>query len=266
MKKPRSLSNARIPFWYQDIDYLVQGVEDVFNGLLQPFRSRTDDFIISGCEIDDTGSVVTMSGGMAYYEGEILPVVPFSIRHTNANILIKFDRVEGYDHAGDRPVYVGVRPQTHNAYKNDYLQPSLAGNTDTYRLAVRPGFWNLAERIRRSSLAADSGVVATQYPELSYRRVGAVVQLMGSMFNDALGGFNGEIAAGLPRPSAAMRFAIPGIPLAKEYLMLTTSGRLMAYTGQNRLYFDGITYLTTPVYDTNDGHSSTIANNNNNQQ
>ena len=114
----------------------------------------------------------------------------------------------------------------------------------------------MAERIGEMSKATDTGIVSVINQDennrqvlLEYRRIGGTVQLYGQAVDTAGGTFFGQIATGLPRPAKQMR-----IQFADGFLTLETDGTLKASTTMSRVYFDGITYLTTPSYNTADGH------------
>lgn len=273
MKRIISYRNARIPLFFKDLQYLGESTEEVFDAVLRPLRGRTEDYILCGCEITVAGNKVAMESGWAYYRGSILPVRRLAPTTYTGDIpIIKLIMITDYDHSGDRNVVITGNSQIrlHNAYQEAFLKPELSDPLsviENYRLAVKPGFWNLKKRIANLSEAYDTGLVATPYPDLSYRQIGGVVQLTGNMFNDALGGFHGEIASGLPHPATSMRFPISASShaSANDYFMLTITGNLLAYTESSRIYFDNIMYLATPVTATDDGHLTTLGNSGNQQ-
>lgn len=262
MKQLIPISNSLMPLWQKDFDWMQQGVRESFAAILKTLGLGRDCYIISGCEIADNGSRISMLPGWAFWNGEIFPVRAMpSTPHSSGTVKIKLTHQTGYSAEGVKSVTVNNVVSATNTYQEDFLVPSIASANDSYYLAVEEGFWDLATRLVKRSEPADSGVVSSSIDGASWRRVGGTVQIFGTLFNDALGGFHGEVASGFPRPSADLRF--PCSTLAEgDYMVLTTAGKLFAYSKANRLYLDHVSYLTTPVTATNDndGHYSTIAN------
>ena len=202
-----------------------------------------------------------MLPGWAYWNGEILPVRALNATpHAAGTVKIKLTRIEAYNRDGVKSITAGDNSVTNrDTYREDYLQPSLAGEFDSYDLAISEGFYDLATRIINSAKMADSGVVPVT-DSASYRRIGGVTQLLGVMLNDAGSGFNGEVLSGLPRPSSNIRFPVLGGE-ASDHIVVTTAGKLFAYTKCAHLYLDHVSYLTSPITGTgHDGHYSTSTN------
>lgn len=247
---------ALTPFWTDDLKYLQEGVAEALCATLKGLGLDNDDFVISGCKITTNGSKISMTAGWMYFNGEILPVRALPATSYSGTPKIKFTKQTNYNPAGDRQVSTSGQTGTSQIYEDDYLEPSLVSGSETYRLAIGKGAWNLAERILNHAKAVDSGVVnADDSSEVRYRMVGGVVQLYGSVFNDALGGFHGVVATGLPKPAVDVTLYFDP-SYASEYIHIGTNGKLSIFTKSNRVYLNHVMYLATPVYNTDDGHYS----------
>lgn len=267
MKKLNFTVGSMAPLWQKDLDFMQNGVAEAFAAVLRGLELGADNYLVCGCSItvNATTSKVSMTSGWCFFEGELLPVKALPVTSfTGAKPYIKLSRVTAYNAEGDRLVLLAGQTGSVQMWQDCYLEPSLANDNDNYTLALTEGAWTLAERISEMSRPTDTGLVSADLTfgtgSIGYRRVGGTVQLFGSVMNDATGSpLSGQIASGLPRPTASMR-----ITLSDGYMVLGTDGTLTAYnTKLTRVYFDNIMYLTTPSYNTSDGHHSTISNNNN---
>lgn len=249
--------SALTPFWTNDLKYLQEGVAEALCAMLKGLGLDNDDFVISGCKITTNGSKVSMTAGWVYFNGEILPARALQATSYSGTPKIKFTKQTNYNPAGDRQVSTSGQTGTSQIYKDDYLEPSLVSGADTYRLAIGKGAWNLAERILNHAKTVDTGVLnAGNSSEVRYRMIGGAVQLYGSLFNDAQGGFHGVVATGLPKPAVGVTIHFEPTN-GSEYIHIGTDGSLSVYTKGNRVYLDHVTYLATPTYNTGDGHYTT---------
>lgn len=264
MKNLNIPPSSRMPFWWRDLEYMMKSSSEVFEAILEGLSLGTKDFIISGCAVTVTNSKVSMTGGWCYYGGEILPVLPLPPTSYTGNPKIKFTKVTRYDHDGDRTITLSGSTGVSQVYRDDCLSPSLVSGGESYRLAIGPGAWNLGERIANSARQVDSGTVEATavgpgVGSVRYRQVGGVVQLSGNLFNDALGGFNGAVAQGLPRPSVGLVFPInTGAGYGSGSIQIATDGTLSISTQLNRVYLDHIVYVASPVILSDDKHYSTV--------
>lgn len=271
MKKLLSIRNSLLPIWQKDMDFLQQGVAESFASFLQSFGFGKERYIISGCGITDTGRRISMQPGWAFWEGEILPVRSLPVTdHDSGSVKIKLTRQTGYNPDGVKTVTAGNIVSNVNTYQDDYLNPEVIEEsltTQSYDLAIEEGFWDIATRIKHHAQILDTGIrpLSSQYGDVSYRRIGGVVQLFGSLFADATGGFVNEIVAGLPRPSVELLFpcvsSVGGNALDGN-MLLTPSGKLYTSTKGTRISISHIVYLSTPGFGSNagDGHFSTTQN------
>lgn len=263
MKNLNIPQNSRMPFWWRDLEYMTDSFSEVFGAILKGLSLDKKDFVVSGCAVTTTGSKISMTGGWCYYDGEILPVLPMSPTSYTGNPKIKFTEVTRYNPEGDRVVTLSGTTGEYQVYKDDCLVPSLVSGGESYRLAIGPGAWNLGERIANSARQVDSGTVEATavgpgVGSVRYRQVGGVVQLSGDLFNDALGGFNGAVAQGLPRPSVGLVFPInTGTGYGSGSIQIATDGTLSISTQLNRVYLDHIVYVASPVTLSDDKHYST---------
>lgn len=265
MKKLNITQNSRMPFWWQDLEFVMDSSSEVFKAVLEGLSLGTKDFIISGCAVTATNSKVSMTGGWCYYDGEILPVMPMSPTSHTGNPKIKLTKVTRYDHDGDRTITLSGSTGVSQIYKDDCLSPSLVSAGDSYRLAIGPGAWNLGERIKNASKQVDSGTVAATVltagiGSVRYRQVGGVVQVFGDLFNDASpGGFNGVVAQGLPRPAVGLVFPLnSGAGDGSGSIQIAIDGTMSISTQYNRVHLCHVVYIATPVANTDDKHYSTI--------
>lgn len=252
---------SKTPLWTNDLKYLYGGISEAFGSILKGLGLEQSDFIISGCKITDDGSKLSMSAGWCYYDGEILPVRAMPATLYSGNPKIKLTKTTNYDPAGSRIISIANAIGTVQLYKDDYLHPSLIEGQiqGTYRLAISKGAWDLGERIVNASKIVDSGVVNVEnVGNIRYRMIGGVVQLYGNIRQDAIGsGWHGVVATGLPQPAVSL--TLPFSPAnTSERIVVDTDGSLSVYTKADMVCFDHVTYLATPVYNSSDGHYSTM--------
>lgn len=261
MKKLNITQGSRMPFWMRDLEYMMKSSSEVFEAILEGLSLGTRDFIISGCAVTVTNSKVSMTGGWCYYGGEVLPVLPLPpTTYGGANPMIKFTKVTRHDPEGDRVIELEGASGMSQVYRDDCLSPSLVSGSETYRLAIGRGAWDLGERVANAARQADSGVVEAELAFagtglVRYRQVGGVVQLYGNLFNDSLTGFGGVVARGLPRPAVGMSFPL-GAGGGSGSIQIGTAGTLAVTTQSNGVKFDHIVYVASPVTLSDDGHYS----------
>lgn len=262
MKKLVFKEGSITPFWMKDLEYLQDGVEEAIGAIARGLSLGTENFVITGCKITYNGTKISMTSGWCYYEGEILPVAelpPMSCSESSPKI--KFSRVDGYDSEGDRQISLSGSSGMFQVYENRYLEPSIVNDGDSYTLAISEGAWDLGERIanwgkitdttRQLKLNAYSG-------NISYRMIGGVVQLLGYVWNDAVGGgISGTITNGLPHPSMDLV-----LNTASGKIQISSNGILSITSPDDRVYVNHIVYLSSPSFASNDGHYSTLNQNN----
>jgi hypothetical protein len=224
MNKIKTYENSLVPIWQKDIDFMQDGIREALAALCTSLGLGRDHYIISGCAISDNGQNIMMQSGWAYWNGDILPVRALpTTAHASGSPKIKLTRVTAYDAEGVKTITTGNIVTNSDTYQCDYLQPSLVATGETYDLAIEEGFWDMATRIMNRSMLVDSGVTEISGSGVNYRRIGGTVQLLGTLFNDALTGFSGQVLSGLPRPASDLR--LPTMPEATgSYMMLTTAG------------------------------------------
>lgn len=260
MKKLVYKENSLMPFWLKDLEYLQSGCEEAMVAIVQGLSLGTKNFVISGCKITDNGSKISMTSGWVYFEGEILPVAELqSTSYTGSTPKIKFTKSVRHDPSGDREVSSSGTTGMFQCYEDNYLVPSIANERETYALAISQGAWDLAERIAKSSkITDDMGTLrlSAYSGNIQYRKIGGVVQLMGYIWNDAVGGgINGQVATGLPRPAMDLV-----MNTETGNVNISSSGALRITSSNDSIYLNHIVYLSSPTFDANDGHHSSEAN------
>ena len=142
MKKLKTYPSTLMPIWQKDLDFLQDGIKESFAACLASLGLGKDCFVIYGCTIIDNGVNISMLPGWAYWNGEILPVRALNATpHAAGTVKIKLTRIEAYNRDGVKSITAGDNSVTNrDTYREDYLQPSLAGEFDSYDLAISEGF------------------------------------------------------------------------------------------------------------------------------
>ena len=258
MKKLNIVKDSLIPFWMKDLEYMQSGMEEAIKVIIESLSLTDKNIIISGCEITMRGGYISMTSGWCYYEGEILPVRALpSAKCSLADPMIIFGLVDSYDASGDRYAIKNNENQNVSMYQNRYINPRLENNSGSvdlgiYNLGIKKGAWNLADRLRYSSMAADSGMVKVDIDgyaaNVHYRMIGGVVQLYGAITNEDFGGgLKVKVATGLPCPACEVVIG---------ECRISASGELTIVSSQDSVRLDNILYLATPEYPTDDKHYS----------
>lgn len=262
MKRLSFTEGSLTPIWTKDFLYMQDGFAEAVDAVVAALALGRRDFVISGCKVLHNGSTVSMGAGWCYYDGEVLPVRALrATAYSGGSPRVKLTRTPYSDPEGVREITLEGATGSSPVWRDDYLAPSLVSALDTYRLAVGPGAWDLGERIANSCRVGDTGVleatlVTAGLGEVRYRRVGGTVQVFGELFNDAMSGFNGAVAQGLPRPAVGLYLPMNPADGAGS-IQVSTNGTLSVLTKANRVHLDHVAYVATPVFAANDGHYTT---------
>lgn len=269
MKKVVLTPGYRSPLWGKDFLFMQDGALEAVEAVLKGLDLGAENYLVCGCSITINNSIhkISMTSGWCFYQGELLPVKALPVTSfVGDSPRVKLTKVTAYNPEGDRLVYrvttQNVPEEMLQLWQDSYLEPSvITGDNHEVILALEENAWTLAERINKMSMPTDTGIVPVNdvgfLGSISYRRVGEMVHLFGSVMNDVSGAsVSGLIASGLPHPTVSLR-----LPLSDGYMILGTDGKLTAYnTKLSRIYLDNIVYLTTPTYGGYDGHYSTVSN------
>ncbi len=266
MKQLNFIPGSMTPLWAKDLKFMQDGTIEAFQAVLKGLELGAENYLVCGCSITANYNThkISMTSGWCFFQGELLPVKALPVTGFNGGSpRVKLTKVPANNPDGDRQITLAGQNGTAQIWQDCYLEPSvIVGENNNVTLALSEGAWTLAERISRMAMITDTGIVQVDEVNfngsISYRKVCGTVQLFGSVMNDASGmSVSGQIAAGLPRPTASLRF-----PLSDGYMILGTDGKLTAYnTKLSKVYLDNIVYLTTPTFGGNDGHYSTVNQN-----
>ena len=255
MKKLNITAGGIMPFWTKDLEFMQSGISEALAVMAKSLSFGRENFLISGCEITDTGRSISMTSGWCFYEGEIMQVEELSeTMYSGASPRIKFTKRTMFDRNGDRQIMLSDNLENAQVYQYNSLVPSIAGGTDTYTLAIGAGAWRLGERIAHQSKMQDSGLVKLDVQgyngELQYRITGSMVQLYGEISNDALGaGIRGYISYGLPQPIRELKMYY-----SWGTVEIDARGGLIVTSQNDSVRLDQVIYISTPNYAANDKH------------
>lgn len=255
MKKLNITAGGIMPFWTKDLEFMQSGISEALSVMAKSLSFGRENFLISGCEITDTGRSISMTSGWCFYEGEIMQVDELpETAYSGASPRIKLTKTTLYDRNGDRQITLSGNLENARVYQYNSLVPSIAGSADTYTLAIGTGAWRLGERIAYQSKMQDSGLVKLDVPgyngELQYRMTGCMVQLYGEVSNDALGaGIKGYICYGLPQPVREIKMYY-----SWGTAIIDARGSLYVTSQSDNVRLDQVIYISTPDYAANDKH------------
>lgn len=255
MKKLNITAGGIMPFWTKDLEFMQSGISEALAVMAKSLSFGRENFLISGCEITDTGRSISMTSGWCFYEGEIMQVEELSeTMYSGASPRIKFTKTTSFDRNGDRQITLLGNLENARVYQYNSLVPSIAGSADTYTLAIGAGAWRLGERIAHQSKMQDSGLVKLDVQgyngELQYRITGSMVQLYGEISNDALGaGIRGYISYGLPQPIRELKMYY-----SWGTVEIDARGGLIVTSQNDSVRLDQVIYISTPNYAANDKH------------
>ena len=269
-----------MPLWQKDFDFMQDGVKEALEAICQQLGLGRTNFIISGCAVTETSTTLAMASGWAWFGGEVLPVRAMEATAKLNNLsYVKLTRVTNYNQGGTRDVTTSGTSATQDAWQDDYLQPSPMSLADQVTiatwtgLAVKKGFWTLADRLMHYGETKDSGVVEVAaapvagYEELVatgayYRQIGGTVQLWAAFSAEGSEGVQHRRCeiSGLPEPAASF-----GVINGVFSVSIGTNGKAVVvedvgeYTGLRRI---NITYLADPLLANNDsdGHYQELVN------
>lgn len=255
MKKLNITAGGIMPFWTKDLEFMQSGISEALAVMAKSLSFGRENFLISGCEITDTGRSISMTSGWCFYEGEIMQVEELSeTMYSGASPRIKLTKRTMFDRNGDRQIMLSDNLENAQVYQYNSLVPSIAGSADTYTLAIGVGAWRLGERIAYQSKMQDSGLVKLDVQgyngELQYRITGSMVQLYGEISNDALGaGIRGYISYGLPQPIRELKMYY-----SWGTVEIDARGGLIVTSQNDSVRLDQVIYISTPNYAANDKH------------
>ena len=203
MKKLNTNNAGRMPLWQADLDWMQQSYTEIIAELFKVLGTDTPYFVVTGCQVTHADGI-SITGGLIWWNGELLPVRPFTSDTTQSPFL-RLTRVSYNPEAGARnfiapdmaPVAVA------DTWQDDYIQPELlthySPTDDGEGVYIRAGALTLREIMARRIAGGESGwitVVEGTMP-IHYKQIGRMVVLSGSTFSQ----LNSEpIATGLPIP------------------------------------------------------------------
>lgn len=246
MKKLKFEEGVIAPFWLKDLEYMQECFEEVLSVIMESLSLSGSDSIISGCEINHSGTKVSMTEGWAYFGGEILKVEALPETEIGKNQPeIYFTKKTEEDDDGKRNIFREKEETLGSPYVIDFLKPSVIQPT-TFN-SVKDFYINkntktLAERIAGRNRVADTGLVTIETEMSSiqgyieYRQIGGVVQLYGSIST------NGTIA-GIPAPATKII-----IETGNGNILINSNG-LTAQLVVGTIRLDNITYLSDPIFE-----------------
>lgn len=255
MKQLKTYPNGRMPLWQGDLAFIQEAPKEVLLALINELGLGSTDFIITGCRITYERGSASMTAGWAFFEGEILPVAAITATECNRTPRVSFAKVNHWDGV-QKTFDVNGEAVPRNVYQNDFLQGSITpfDPAENVNFGIREEAWTLAERLRHNIALEDSGWVGDG--EVQYRKIGNMVQLKGTVFNDAQGGFNNAtVASRLPIPAAELTY-FPTVEVGTTMLKIDNSGNLIITSSNNRVRFNHIVYMCNTAPIAGDGHLS----------
>ncbi len=270
MKRLKTFEGSLMPLWQKDFDFMQDGVKEALGIICQQLGLGRDNFIISGCAITETNTTLAMASGWAWFDGEVLPVRAMeATAKQNGISYVKLTRVTSYNQGGTRDVTTSGTSATQDAWQDDYLQPSPCTQADvlattTPALAVRSGFWTLADRLQKAYTSEDSGIGQLALnnngnrgaiTSAIYRKIGAsamiVVNLDADFPPNIEGpGYSDYTLTGAPTPAI-------GFEVQQENVTATLSSQgtltLRLYESTNKASCVMLSYVS-PSATSGDGH------------
>ena len=262
---------GRMPLWTKDFDFLQDSYKEVLIALIKDFGLGKSNFIISGCKITHSGSLLDMEAGWAYFCGEILPVHALHTTTNLADPIIYFTKIDYINPEGLRNYVMSDNSTVaRNTYSDPYLNPQVADNQSTYYLGIKEGFCTLAERLRKGISLMESEWTAASSAgyNIYYKQVGKMVFLKGYAYSQV--SLNAVyVADQLPRPAVSGEFyPFVGINNDEDGVELPTSVQLVDDGIHGKIWAEGtnltllrvghIMYLAAEPYRESD--STTLQN------
>lgn len=190
MKKLNINNAGRMPLWQADLDWMQQSYTEAIANLFEVLGTDTPYFVVTGCQVTHADGGISITEGLIWWDGELLPVRPFSSDETPSPWL-RLTRVTNNPTAGARnfigsdlaPVAVA------DTWQDDYIQPELLTHyspTDEGEgVYIRPGALTLREIMARRIAGAESGWQNTQSEistdDVQFKRIGQMVVLKGDV-------------------------------------------------------------------------------------
>ena len=277
MKKLNTNNTGRMPLWQADLDWIQQAYKEPIEAIMDGLAIVSDYFLITGCRIrkypDDNH--LTMSNGMFWWGGEVLPVKaldPISVSAISDPV-IRLDRVTHYDTDGSRNfIRADQSSETvTDVWQEDYLEPHVIERSalTAIDIAIQEGVWPLHEILKHSIGGYESEwitISGLQYGQsLRYKQIGRTVILNGRL---RITTESTPVATGLPAPLGGSVNLITGkykgeyenlhwnfdLKAGELYAYVDNSGNLIVRqidhdtTSDDFVFLNGMTYIAANAY------------------
>lgn len=255
MKKLNINSIGRMPLMQKDLEWMTQDLTSVLQDVIHEIGLDTNYFIITGCQISIEGDSLSMTPGWAYYDGEILPVRGLEnvdVSSILGDKYVKLVRTEYDNPDGARRFRKADETDVvvDDVWQDDYLNPVVTGTSAVSGFFIRQNPWTLADRLRKG-INDDSGWI--QSGVVSYRKVGNMVFLNGTYFDDAVG-YEDHTLAMVPSPSVECVFPCVGSGVTS--VRISRSGNLLVSGSVGARYsFSHIVYVCDSKYARQDSNT-----------
>lgn len=241
MKKLNTNNAGRMPLWQADLDWMQQSYTETIAELFKVLGMDTPYFVVTGCQVTHADGI-SITGGLIWWNGELLPVRPFS-SDTTPSPFLRLTRVSYNPEAGARnfigpdmsPVAVA------DTWQDDYIQPELlthySPTDDGEGVYIRAGALTLREIMARRIAGGESGWQNTQSEisadDVQFKRIGRMVVLKGTVL--VRDGSATPMVEGLP------------VPLTPTYLVYSelTHGVTVSVNAQGKLNCVSVIDLAT---------------------
>jgi F0F1-type ATP synthase epsilon subunit len=232
----------------EDFEYAYQGLMEAMSGLISPFSSG--NCIISGCDIDYTNGLLSISQGFAYIQGEVCAVVAQSI-NTQSLSEASLRIVETYDSNG---LEVFADSVSRNTYAVRKAVLSVAQNDEQEVVLNNPHRIYYQKSFQSSDLNGDWQVVdgyslkATLFNGRVFwsgRITGALSTVDVFAQNQLplafvpVGEVRSILAFGLNK---VINFIVQSDALNGRVLVTDIDGSQVDFTGLNNLILDNVSY------------------------
>lgn len=244
MKRLNINSIGRMPLLQKDLEFMTEDITKFIKDIAYELGMKEKYFVITGCRFTIKGDSLSMTPGWAYYNGEILPVKGLdnvNVSSIDGEKYVRLVKVNYYNPEGARKFRKmdDTEEIVTDVWCDDYLNPVVGGNYLINDFVIRQDPWTLKDYVRKG-LNDDSGWNVNDI--VSWRKVGNVVFLTGSYFDDALVGYDEFVLAKVPSPSHECVF--PGSTSGVRQIKIDCSGNLsISGVAGARYNFSHIVYV-----------------------
>ena len=193
MKKLNTNNAGRMPLWQKDLDFIQEAFTEPLMALIAELKhDNAVAMAITGCKVTETDTMISMTSGWFWWDGELLPVRELTPTNISSftNPVVHLEKITYNNPDGARNfIHADLTSESvSDIWQDDYIQPSVVERGDTFNTGVHLlyGAQTLTDWIRYRTRDNVGSWLPTRSEinndNVQYKRVGRMVVLKGTIY------------------------------------------------------------------------------------